>query len=263
MKDSIQDKIEKNTQPLLIEIQNLSVAYQSVIALHDVNLNIHKGEHIGITGPNASGKTTLLKSILGIVKPFTGFVKIYHQNIFKSRLSKKMRHKIAYVPQSTAVERNFPALVEEVVMMGRYAQIGVFRPITPKDKAIVEDALRHMKLFEFAKRPIGHLSGGQQQKVLIARALAQEPEILLLDEPTSSLDFKIVQELGQLIEQLHKTMHLTIIEVNHNLNLLRNLCDRLIVLNGTIVWQGPADSPEFDTAINETFLQTQRIKVRI
>ncbi len=246
---------EKDTPQGIIEVRNLTVAYQDILALFDVDLDVQKGEHIGITGPNASGKTTLLKAMLGLVKPASGTVKIFNHNVFKKHLPKTIKHKIAYVPQNITIDRNFPALVEDVVMMGRYAQIGVFRPITLKDKKIVENALDQMEMLEFIKRPIGHLSGGQQQKVLIARALAQEPEIILLDEPTSSLDFKIIQELGHLIEQLHQKMNLTILEVNHNLKLLQELCDRLLVLNRTILWEGPPNSPEFDTVIEEVFLQ--------
>lgn len=249
------DQHEKDRSKI-IEIKNLTVAYEDILALYNVNLKVFKGEHIGITGPNASGKTSLLKAILGIISPSTGSVEIFNHDITKKKLPKKLKHKIAYVPQSTIVDKNFPALVEEVVMMGRYAQIGIFRPITSYDKTIVKQALGHMGMLDFAKRPIGHLSGGQQQKVMIARALAQEPEIILLDEPTSSLDFKIIQELGELIENLHDQMNLTIIEVNHNLQLLRNLCDRLIVINTTIIWQGSATSPDFDAVINKIFFQT-------
>ena len=107
------ENADSNQREVIIEINNLTVAYQNILALYDVNIDIHRGEYIGITGPNASGKTTLLKSILGLVKPLNGQIKIFNRDILKKNLSKTQKFKIAYVPQSTSVDRNFPALVEE------------------------------------------------------------------------------------------------------------------------------------------------------
>ncbi|MBD3230353.1 MAG: ATP-binding cassette domain-containing protein [Candidatus Lokiarchaeota archaeon] len=244
------ETIQNNT---LIELNKISATYHDVLALYNINLSVKKGEYVGISGPNASGKTTLLKIILGIKKPDTGQINIFGKNINKNGMPKKFRHKIAYVPQNKSIGKNFPALVRDVVMMGRYSQIGIFRPITKRDKKVVEESLRKMGMLEFAKRPIGHLSGGQQQKVLIARALAQEPEILLLDEPTSALDFKVVKELGKIIKNLHEETNLTILEINHNLEILREVCDKIIILNKTIIWEGSADSPEFYEVIEKVF----------
>lgn len=247
--------IKNNRKNTLIELSKISATYNDVLALYNINLKVNKGDYIGISGPNASGKTTLLKIILGIKKPDVGRVKVFGKDIQKFGMPAKFRHKIAYIPQNKSIGKNFPALVKDVVMMGRYSQIGIFRPITKKDKEIVKESLRKMGMLEFAKRPIGHLSGGQQQKVLIARALAQEPEILLLDEPTSALDFKVVKELGEIFKVLHEESNLTILEINHNLDILRESCDRIVVLNKTIIWEGSADSPEFDSVIDQVFYQ--------
>ncbi|MHA1651356.1 MAG: metal ABC transporter ATP-binding protein, partial [Candidatus Helarchaeota archaeon] len=230
----------------IISLQNITFSYFDTLALYNVNLDIWKGEYIGICGPNGSGKTTLLKIILGEIHSEVGKITIFGETIHEGKISPKIRQKIAYVPQVVNIDRNFPALVEDVVMMGRYSQIGIFRPITKRDRAIIQKAISLMQLNGFEKRPIGHLSGGQQQKVLIAKALAQEPEILLLDEPTSALDFKIARELGQLIKNLHEQSGLTILEVNHNLKLLQEHADRIVIIDRAIAWIGSSNAPEFN-----------------
>ncbi len=235
----------------VICLNGVTVAYRDVLALWEINLDITKGEYIGIAGPNGSGKTTLLKTILGLIKPIEGQVSIYgtpindnHGDILK---------KIAYVPQAHQIDPFFPASVEDVAMMGRFGLNGYGKKISEMDQKIVEEELKAVGMWEQRRRPIGHLSGGQQQKALIVRALVREPEILLLDEPTSNLDFKITKEIMDIITNLHQTRDLTILSINHNLELMRIDVGRFLIMNKAIVYDGPPSNPEVDKIIRKTF----------
>ncbi|MHA1839165.1 MAG: metal ABC transporter ATP-binding protein, partial [Candidatus Ranarchaeia archaeon] len=201
-------------QSPIICVRDIAVAYQENVAIFDVNLDVYAGEFYGICGPNGSGKTTLLKTLLGVLQPIRGQIHIFGKKLDKAT-QRNLLGKIGYVPQMHTVDRNFPALVEDVVMMGRYGQMGLLRWPNKRDKKAVEDALSAVQMERFATRPFGHLSTGQQQKILIARGLARNPEILFLDEPTASLDFKIARSILQLIQQLHRERDLTTIMVSH------------------------------------------------
>ena len=241
-----------NTNEIIACLKDISVAYGSLVSLAGINLDIHKGEMVGICGPNGSGKTTLLKVILGKVKPYQGSVTLFGQDI-NAGLSKEIKLKIGYVPQMQKIDQHFPATVSDVIMMGRYSKIGVGKRPSRFDKDKVNQALKDVHLEKFADRPIGHLSGGQQQKVMIARALVQEPEILLLDEPTSALDFKIAEDLMQLIKELHEKQHLTIIMVQHNIKILQDYSDRLICLNVRMAYDGSPNDPQIPDIIQKVF----------
>ncbi|MFW9929674.1 MAG: metal ABC transporter ATP-binding protein [Candidatus Thorarchaeota archaeon] len=246
-------EIQQIKNNVVICLENVHVAYGGLVAIAGIYLDIHKGEIVGICGPNGSGKTTLLKAILGQVKPYQGSIKIFDHNVTNGNISKDLKMLVGYVPQAQKIDHHFPALVEDVVMMGRYAKIGLGRRPTNKDWNVVNKALKDVHLEKFAKRPIGHLSGGQQQKVMIARALAQEPQILLLDEPTSALDFKIAEELMNLIKELHDKQNLTIIMVQHNIKILQEYSDRLICLNVKLAFDGKPDDPNINEVINKVF----------
>ena len=229
----------------LICMNNVVVAYQNVVALANINLDVYKDEILGICGPNGSGKTTLLKAILGLIPPTRGTIKFFkRENQFHSN--------IGYVPQIHNIDRNFPALVEDVVAMGRYAQLGLLRRVK-KDDPFVEEALKAVGMWKFHNRPIGHLSGGQQQKVMVARALVSKPEILLLDEPTAALDFRVERAIMDLIRKLHQEEKLTIIMVTHKLSFLREYATRVICLDKSIIWQGKPLDPKLQTIINQLF----------
>lgn len=235
----------------IISLRDISVAYQNTVALYDVNIDIFKNDFIGICGSNGSGKTTLLKTILGAVKPFKGNINILGKDI--NDLGRKEKFKIGYVPQIQPIDRNFPALVEDVVAMGRYAQVGIFHKFKDKDKTLITNALEMIDMLDYACRPIGHLSGGQQQKVWIARALAQDAEILLLDEPVSALDFKMTKSVLELLRKLNEENEKTIIMILHNIKLLKEYTKRLICLNKTIFFDGSPQSPEADREIERIF----------
>jgi len=238
----------------MICINGVTVTYRDVVALWQINLDIIKGEYIGIAGPNGSGKTTLLKAILGLVEPIEGQISIYGQPIsYKKRTSNEILKKIAYVPQVHQIDSFFPASVEDVVLMGRYGLAGLGKRLNKEDYDFTRRELETIGMWEQKDRPIGHLSGGQQQKVLIARALVREPEILLLDEPTSNLDFKITKEIFDLITNLHKTRDLTVVSINHNLKFLRQNVNRLVILNKAILYEGDPNAPQVDKIIQYTF----------
>lgn len=241
-----------SSNELVVCLKDIHVAYGSLVALAGINLDIRRGEIVGICGPNGSGKTSLLKVILGKVKPYKGNISLFNEDI-SNGLSKETKLKIGYVPQAQKIDQHFPATVQDVVMMGRYSKIGIGRHPSQKDKEIVKKALKDVHLAEFTDRPIGHLSGGQQQKVMIARALAQEPEILLLDEPTSALDFKIAEDLMKLIQELHDKQNLTIIMVQHNIKILQDYSDRLVCLNVRMAYDGPPKDPKITDIIQQVF----------
>ncbi len=165
----------------IIEVQNVSFSYNGHEVLKDINLAIHRGDYLGLVGGNGSGKTTLIKIILGLLKPTSGTIKLFGKNITDF----KDWSKIGYVPQkATSFDVNFPATVREVVLMGRYGRRGLFHRVAQEDRDRAREALEQVEMWQHRDRLIGDLSGGQQQRVFIARALATEPEVIFLDEPT-------------------------------------------------------------------------------
>lgn len=198
----------------IIEVSNISFAYNDQAVLKDVNLSIHKGDYLGIVGSNGSGKTTLLRIILGLLSPQSGSVKLFGKDIKEF----KDRSRIGYVPQKVInFDNNFPLTVMEVVLMGRYGKRGLLHKITEEDKQKVEEALIHVDMWDFKDRQIGDLSGGQQQRVFIARALAGNPEILFLDEPTVGVEKDIKEKFYQLLNNLNEKLELTIVIVTHDI----------------------------------------------
>ena len=237
---------------LITCMKDIGIAYGNFAALYDINLDIHKGDFVGICGPNGSGKTTLLKAIIGLMKPITGSLALFGQKI-EDNIPKELRFKIAYVPQISEIDRNFPARVIDVVEMGRYAKAGLAKPLTKEDKQKAMDALRLVEMDYMAERPIGHLSGGQQQRVLIAQALATEAEVLLLDEFTSALDIHMTEEVMELLDYLNHTHGITIVTVGHNLEILKAYCNRIICLNKFIAFDGSPKDPKLEEIIIQLF----------
>ncbi len=232
----------------VISFKNVFVKYQNIIALRNININIYQGDYIGIFGPNGSGKTTFLKTIIGLVEPDNGMV-----TVLGSEDIKKVRTNVGYVPQNISVKKTFPATVLEVVEMGLFGKIGFMKPLRPEDKKQAEEALHIVHLEMYKNRPIGHLSGGELQKVMVARAIASKPNILLLDEPTSALDFMMVKDLMKLLVDLNNKLNITIIAINHHLDLLQPYCTRLLLMDGTIIYDGKPDNNEIDDIIKQIF----------
>lgn len=218
-----------------ISIKNLNVSYDEKIVLEEVDLKIGKGKITGIVGPNGAGKSTLYKSILGLLEPNAGSVD------FSGKSLSEIRERMAYVPQKDGVNWDFPATVFDVVLMGRYPHKKLFERMSKADLQIANRALADLGISEFKNRQIGELSGGQQQRVFIARALCQEAEILLLDEPFVGVDVKTERSIIHILKGLAKQGK-TILVIHHDLAKVREYFDDVILLNKRIVAAGAVAS---------------------
>ncbi|MCK4885663.1 ABC transporter ATP-binding protein [Candidatus Bathyarchaeota archaeon] len=216
-----------------LTIDGIDCSYGSVDVLKDVGFAVESGQFLGVLGPNGSGKTTLLKSISRVLKPQKGAIFIGDENVYKMK-TVDVAKQMAVVPQSTPVCFDFTAL--EVVLMGRNPHMARFKMEGKKDLDIAKNSMQLTRTWEFADRPVNELSGGESQRVIIARALAQAPQILLLDEPTTHLDISNQLEIMDLIKHLCETKKLLIVAVFHDFNLAARYCDSIILLNdGKIV----------------------------
>ncbi|GLI35422.1 MAG: metal ABC transporter ATP-binding protein [Deltaproteobacteria bacterium] len=225
--------MEVKLNPLAIEIEDVFFSYDGHLVLRDVNLKIEHGEFLAILGPNGSGKTTLLKLMLGILKPQRGTVRIFGKE------PHKVVDRIGYVPQDTNINKDFPITVQDVALMGRLGQTGRSRRYSHEDILIVQQALERVKMWEYRGRPIGKLSGGQRQRVFIARALAANPSILFMDEPTSNVDKALQTELYEFLKELNRSM--TIVVVSHDLSVLSSYIKSVACLNQTLYFHAAAE----------------------
>jgi len=225
----------------VINIENAAVSYREDIALRGVSLKVESGEFVGIIGPNGAGKTTLLTVVNGLGKLLHGRVSVLGHYLTPGN-GHSLRKKAGYVAQVENIDPRMPMNVREVVMIGRYGVLGLFRRPGQHDWEIVDETLELVGMTHLAQRPIGHLSGGEQQRVAIARCLAQEPELLLLDEPTASLDWKAQTEILELVKRVHDSRNLTTLFVTHDLDALPHTCDRVVLMkDGLIVGDGTPD----------------------
>lgn len=202
----------------------------------------------GLVGVNGSGKSTLFKVIMGFVNPTKGQVKISDLDI-KEALKKNL---VSYVPQSEEVDWNFPVLVEDVVLMGRYGHMGFLRIPSEEDKKKVTEALEKVGMESYRKRQIGELSGGQKKRVFIARALAQEAKIILLDEPFTGVDIKTEEAIIDLLIKLKDLGHLIFVST-HDLGNIPNFCDEVVLINKTIIAAGPLSTTFTEKNLSKTF----------
>lgn len=233
----------------LVDIQDITVSYRENVALNSISLKIYEGELIGVAGPNGAGKTTLLTAINGLGRLLRGSVNIFGIQM-TPRAATGIRKEIGYVPQMLNIDPRLPLMVKEVVMLGRYGRIGLLKRPSSRDKNIVDEVVDLIGIRNLLNRPIGHLSGGEQKKVAIARALAQEPRILLLDEPLSNLDINAQAGILELVDRIHQKKHLTTVVVMHHLSLLPRDCSRMVLLsNAKIIFDGLINE-----ALNEEIL---------
>ncbi len=210
----------------VIEIRNLWVNYDTTVALKAVDLTVRKGDIFGIIGPNGGGKSTLLKAILGLVPPTQGTIHILGEPPERGR-----RH-IGYVPQFASFDREFPISVLDVVVMGCLSRKPRVSWYTKEDRTAAQDALKFVGMLKLADQHISSLSGGQKQRVFIARALASKPKILLLDEPTASVDQNIKESIYDLLSRIPKSM--TVVLVTHDIGVVSSLVNRVACLNQTL-----------------------------
>jgi ABC-type Mn2+/Zn2+ transport system ATPase subunit len=228
------------TEDQAIIIENAVVSYREDVALRGVSLKVGAGEFVGVIGPNGAGKTTLLTIVNGLGNLVSGRVVVLGKSVNGGR--HELRRQVGYVAQVENIDPRMPMNVREVVMIGRYGVLGLFRRPDKHDWAIVDETLEMVGMTHLAKRPIGHLSGGEQQRVSIARCLAQEPKLFLLDEPTASLDWKAQTDILELVKKIHDERHLTTLFVTHDLDALPHTCDRVILMkDGLIVGDGTPD----------------------
>ncbi len=210
-----------------IEIQDLAFAYDTLPVLKGINFSVEAGEFMGIVGPNAGGKSTLLKLILGLLKPQSGSIRILGRSPEDALAS------LGYVPQHPGFSKDFPISVDHAVLLGRIGIRPSLGGFNRADKSVAHRALREVEAEDLAARQIGTLSGGQLQRVLLARALACEPEILLLDEPTANIDQRLESDIFDLLKVLNRRM--TILVVSHDVAFVSSYVNRVACISQTLV----------------------------
>ncbi|MHB8481360.1 MAG: metal ABC transporter ATP-binding protein [Nitrospiria bacterium] len=208
-----------------IHIKDLSIGYRKRPLLSGISLDIQDGDFWGIVGPNGAGKTTFVKTLLGSVPPIQGIIQKNKELI------------VGYVPQRGTLDDIFPLTALDVVLMGRYSKIGLFKRVSQKDRQLASSLLEKVGIPHLAKKPFRELSGGQKQRVLIARGLATEPNILILDEPTDAMDIEGESNIMKLIMSLHEESNITILMITHILNLIANYAKSLIIIHGDGVFE--------------------------
>jgi zinc transport system ATP-binding protein len=222
----------------IIELRGVSFAYGEELALENINLAIHQGDYLGVVGPNGGGKTTMLKIMLGLLKPQSGEVLLFGQPIGKF----KEWWRIGYVPQKAVnFDIKFPATVEEIVLMGRFGKRGLLRRMTKEDKEKALWALEQVGMREYKDHLIGNLSAGQQQRVFIARAIAGEPEVIFLDEPTAGVDTESQEKFYALLRKLNKDLDLTLVLISHDIGIIASEATEMAHVNRKLTYHGSSE----------------------
>ncbi|MDT0346205.1 anchored repeat-type ABC transporter ATP-binding subunit [Streptomyces litchfieldiae] len=217
-----------------LTVRDLHVRLGGRLVLHDVDLDISPGDFVGLVGPNGAGKTTLLRSVLGLVRPSGGTILAGGEPVAK------VRDKVGYVPQRHEFAWDFPISVEDAVLSGRVRRIGWLRRAGVPDYRAVKQALERVGMTPLRRRPVGQLSGGQRQRVLVARALALNPSVLLLDEPFTGLDVPTQELLTDLFAELSREGQ-AVLMTTHDLAAAMHTCTRLCLINRTVIAEGPPD----------------------
>ena len=211
---------------LPIETEGLAAGYNGNTVITDVNLRVESDDFVGIIGPNGGGKTTLLKSVLGLLKPIEGSVKVF------GRRPVETRDRIGYVPQYATFDEEYPITVKEVVGMGLRREKNFFERYSSEDRHRTNQALENVEMTNYEDEPISALSGGQKQRVFIARALVSDPDILLLDEPTASVDRKLEKGIYSLLKELNDRM--AIVVVTHDIGVMSSYVTKIACLSGEL-----------------------------
>lgn len=217
---------------VIVETQNLGFSYNHEAILENISIQIKRGEFIGIIGPNGSGKTTLLKLLLGLLRPKTGNIRLFGEDssVFNDW------YRIGYVPQRLAIaDPSFPATVEEVISMGRFSRVGLLHRLKAHDYSVIKKVMDFFELSELKNKRVSALSGGQQQKVFISRAMASEPSLLFLDEPTTGVDIFAEKNFYERLSKLNKKLGVTLVLVSHDISMVTEYVGRLICINRKIL----------------------------
>lgn len=229
-----------------LEVHDLTVSYEKKPVLWGIDFTIPKGALCGIIGPNGAGKSTLIKAIMKLVDINSGYVKIFNKEL------DSIRKQVSYVPQRESVDWDFPASVIDVALMGRYSRLGLFKKPRKADKDAAMKALEMVGMDMFSKRQISQLSGGQQQRVFLARALVQEAEIYLLDEPFAGVDAATEKSIVEILKNL-ASQGKTIIAVHHDLQSVENYFDWVLLLNLRLVSCGPISEVFTPSLLEEAY----------
>lgn len=234
----------------LVEIKDVSVKYPNgVIALDGINIYINAKDLIALIGPNGAGKSTLLRIILGLIKPTSGTVKLFGS----SDLTKNLKY-VGYVPQSAlARDPNLPFSVYETVMLGRIPIVGLLHGTGEKDKKKVEETLKLFGIYELKDRKIGQLSGGQAQRVFLAKAMVAEPKLLLLDEPTSGVDTVSKKEFYNMLDRLNKEREITVVLSSHDIGVITKIATRVLCINRAQFFCGENEDFAADIEIHKLY----------
>jgi zinc transport system ATP-binding protein len=227
--------------PVAVETRSLSFSYgQGPPVLADVDLSVERGQFVAIAGPNGGGKTTLLRLVLGLERPNAGEALLFGE----SAVDFSRRETIGYLAQRAELGVSAPATVREVVAAGRLPRVGLLRRAGREDREKIEEAIARVGLTAVAGRPLSRLSGGQQQRAFIAKALAAEPELLVLDEPTTGVDAEAQEAFAALLDRLHRELGVTILYVSHEFGAVERFVERIVLVRGGIVFDGsPAELP--------------------
>jgi len=237
--------IEQAEDPVL-EIHDLTVSYDRKPVLWDVDLTLPKGQLIGIVGPNGAGKSTLIKAIMGLTPNSSGYVKLFDKSL------KEVRSKISYVPQRETVDWDFPASVLDVVLMGRYSKLGLFKRPRKADVEVAMDSLRKVGMDAYKDRQISQLSGGQQQRVFLARALTQQADLYFMDEPFAGVDAATEKAIITLLREMSAKGN-TVVVVHHDLQSVAKYFNWLIFLNMRLIASGPTEKVFNQDLLQETY----------
>lgn len=213
----------------VVEIEHLTIQYPDVKAIDDVSFTVNQGDFLGIIGPNGAGKSTLFAAMLGLNTKYKGTVKFFGTDI---RKSKNYLKEIGYVPQKPIFEKNFPATVNDIVKMGLQKE---------SDENKVDEILQQLWIHELSDRRIGELSGGQQQRVFIAKALVNNPKVLILDEPVTGIDQQSIDLFYSILKELNSKQNITIIWSSHDLDAVNKLANHVACLNRTLFFHGESD----------------------
>jgi ABC-type Mn2+/Zn2+ transport system ATPase subunit len=233
----------------LIEIENVTILHNGLKVLDSVSLTVSRGEFTAIVGPNGSGKSTLVKAVLGLIKPDCGKIRVFGVPVDQLH---GQRSRIGYVPQIFNIDLNFPISVLETVLMGTYGRIGVGKRPKTEDKAAAMAALEKVGIADLKDRPLARLSGGQRQRVFIARALADQPELLVLDEPTTGVDMTTTGNLYSLLREL-KNDGVTIVLVSHDVGVVASYIDTIACLNVSLVAHCRPDEEVCSRALTDMY----------
>ncbi|HWL54948.1 MAG TPA: metal ABC transporter ATP-binding protein [Chthoniobacteraceae bacterium] len=235
--------------PIAVRVEGLSVAYgNGHVAVSDASFTLEAGSIWALVGINGSGKSTLFKSIMGLLRPVRGRITLGGLPVAAAR----KRGLVAYVPQAEEVDWSFPVNVRDVVMMGRYGAMNFLRIPSAHDKAIVAESLQRVEMWEYRHRQIGELSGGQKKRVFLARALAQQGRVLLLDEPFTGVDVKTEVAIIELLASLRAEGHIILVST-HNLGSVPEFCDHAIILNRKVIAAGSIDEVFTEPVLTEAF----------